>query len=169
MGIPRTFSRFLAFFIGGGSSADSAEPKAEPPPNLDWMRPDSEPKKLELMGKRVGEVVDDYLWYDLGEVSALTDDEVDAIKSRFFVSGKAGFGDIELHSSRVLPGNRTVLRLRGKLHFYLSLELRGRYCPLYQVGHSGGFFDRPSEGAVNFHMRWNKGMQTATSSTGASS
>lgn len=168
MKLPGFVSAFLRLFTGTNNGMPSvspdklvtpvAEPKVEPPPNLDWMLPDSEPKKLELAGKQVGEVVNDYLWYDLGDVRSLERDEVDAIKTKFFVGGQAGFGDIELHRSSVLPGNRTVLRLRGRLYFHLSLELRGHYCALYQVGHSGGFLPMPTEGSVNFHKYWNEGV-----------
>ncbi len=179
MKLPRFLSSLFGLFTStttgsdpvpsNESAAPAVEPKAEPLQNLDWMLPASEPQKLELAGKQVGEVVDDYLWYELGDVRRLTDDEVAAIKAKFFVGGNAGFGDIELHRSSVLPGDRTVLRLRGRLYFHLSLELRGRYCALYQVGHSGGFLDMPTPGSVSFHKYWNEGVKMAPVSSSAPS
>lgn len=124
-------------------------------PNLDWMLPVSEEVKRVEIGRAWGEVLDDYLWYELGDVSSLTDAEEQEIVATFFLDGKARFGDVELHGSSCIPGRATILRLRGKVRLLPSIELRGRYCPLYQVGHFDPWSDRSSKGAVNFHRLWN--------------
>jgi hypothetical protein len=129
----------------------TAEPSG---PNLNWMLPVSEDVKLSKIGRSWGELLDDYLWYELGDVESLTEAEEQEIVAMFFPSGKAGFGDVELHESSCIPGRTTVLRLRGKVKLLPSIELRGRYCPLYQVGHYD--FSGSSKGAINFHTSWNR-------------
>lgn len=129
----------------------TAEPSG---PNLDWMLPLSEEVKLAKIGRAWGEILDDYLWYELGDVSSLSDAEEREIVAAFFLDGKASFGDVELHESSCIPGRTTVLRLRGKVRLLPSIELRGRYCPLYQVGHYD--FSGSSKGAINFHTSWNR-------------
>ena len=113
-----------------------------------WREEASEEAKRETLGAvRWSQEVDTYLWYEIGDVSRLTKDEIGDIVAENFVS-KVGFGDVELHRSAQLPGGPTLLRLRGTLRLRPSLTLRGRYCPLYQVGHGS------DADCVNFHDLW---------------
>ncbi len=125
------------------------------PPNLEWMLPETEHKKLAVVGMKHGEVINNYLWYELGDIDHLKDEEYFDIIRAFFVNKKVAFGDIELRRVRGIPGNPVVLRLRGKLRLLTGVKLRGRYCALYQVGYREwlGF---PMHGCVNFHVMWNE-------------
>lgn len=139
--------------------ADPEPTKApEPPPNFDWMLPASEAKKFELVGKQDGDVIDSYLFFELGPIDSLTDEEIGAIIGRCFASGaQMGFGDIELHRMAGPAGKTVSLRLRNRqLLLRASLQIRGRYCPLFQVGHVDPLFG-VSKGAINFHSYWNTG------------
>lgn len=119
----------------------------------DWTSSASEEAKRELIGKDWGDEVDTYLWYEIGDVSRLTKEEFKAIVAECFLA-ECGIGDLELHASQNLRGSPTLLRLRGKLWLRPALTIRGRYCPLYQVGHGGsGLFD-PSSDNVNFYEQW---------------
>lgn len=122
--------------------------------NLEWTKPEAEAEKILLSGKNVGDTINDYLWFELGDIDTLREEEVKAIDETFFVDGRGtSFGNIELHRSEGIPGNPTLLRLRGSLRFLPSLVLRGRYCPLYQIGHYD--WGTGSPGSINFHTHWN--------------
>lgn len=122
--------------------------------NLNWMSRDAESRKRDLFGQAWGTVVGNYLWYVLDGVDSFVGTETQEIVSRFFVSGHATFGDVELHRSAILPGNLTLLRLRGRLWTFPGFMFRGEYRPLYQIGHAN---DPPDSGAINFHHFWNTG------------
>ena len=140
----RSFVAFFASLFGVNRSKATTED-----PILAWELPETEDAKLAFIGKQRDEVVTTYLWYNIGDVGLLTPVEVDAIVAEFFVSGSVNYGDVELHRSSVIPGNLTILRLRGTLRLRPALMLRGRYCPLYMFGHSD------MKESVNFHTQWN--------------
>ena len=129
------------------------------PPDFSWRLPEADDRKVEMIGKPWGEPPSDYVWYDLGEINSLTEDEVAAIKGLFFV-GYVNSGNVELEASKAFPG--AILRLRGADHFLPSFELRGRRCALYQVGCSVEFRYALDEGFINFHYCWNDGADKAT-------
>jgi hypothetical protein len=120
---------------------------------LDWKSPNSEKAKRQLIETDWDTVLTHtYLWYEIGNVVLLTKDEEKLIIKEFFPDGKAGFGDIELHRGEQIPGTPVLLRLRGDLRLKPSLTLRGRYCPLYQIGHGGMPSVRPSKDSANFML-----------------
>lgn len=122
--------------------------------NRDWRSPESNDAKAELIGKAWGEEMDTYLFYEIGDVNRLTDEEQERIVKEFFPGGAAGFGDVELHRSSELKGHPMLLRLRGLLTLHPSLTLRGRVCPLYQIGYSDMLGSAASGDMINFHERW---------------
>ncbi len=126
--------------------------------NMEWTLPSSESAKRRLSGMEWGTVTDTYLWYLLDGVDSLVEGEQRRIVESFFEGGHAGFGDVEIHRSSIIPGQPFILRLRGRLRLLPSLQLRGAYRPLYQIGHSDDS-DR-----LNFHNRWN-GMSAESAST----
>lgn len=173
--LSRFFSNLRRLISGGSAETVAVTPEAspapaplpadpepttapEPPPNFDWMLPASEAKKLELVGKRDGDVIDGYLFFELGPIDSLTEDEMGAIIGKCFPAGAVvGLGDIELHRIAGPAGKTVSLRLRNRqLLLRASLEIRGRYCPLYQFGHVDPLFGA-SKDAVNFHAYWNTG------------
>jgi hypothetical protein len=122
--------------------------------DLSWMRPDADIAKLNLVGRQAGEELrHEYLWYVLGDIDTLTEDELLQITTLFFIDGIARFGDIELHASDILPNEMTILRIRGHVRLLPSFELRGHRCALYAVGHGS---DRHY---VNFHEVWNRPLE----------
>jgi len=129
------FARVLVAMRGAG--AEIATPAKPTSVVYDWMLPASEPRKREILGKEWGTQVTGYLWYELGDTNNLREHEIDAIAKAFFVDGEPGFGDIELHQARGIPGRPLVLRIRGygkKVRLLPAFTLRGRYCALYMVG-----------------------------------
>ena len=123
-----------------------------------WMLPNSEQEKLSIAGKNYADVVDDYLWYELGRyIEDLSYFDLHSIREQCFVEGGSSHGDIRLDLSIDIPGNPIVLRLRGKLRLFPSLLIQGRYCPLYRIGYFGGRYIGNSPSAINFHQYWNPG------------
>jgi hypothetical protein len=112
-----------------------------------WDSPTSEDAKRQMLNLVWGTVLDTYVWYLLGDITELTADERAAIVTDM-LSGADGFGDLELHQSGALIGRPTLLRLRGRVTLQPSLTIRGRYCPLYQVGIVDG------DPFVNFYLEW---------------
>ena len=135
-------------------------PEEPPPPDLGWMRPEADAAKEALLGKPWGTVIDDYLWYELGEIDGLDDAEETAVIKEAFPSGATRFGDVELHRAEpgVLPGDPALLRLRGPVRILPALTIRGRRCALFEVGHIGLYASEASPGSINFHTEWNKAM-----------
>ncbi len=165
MQIPAFLRNLFALFTGSTANQAPTDEVIAPPPaesNFDWRLPEADERKLALVGSPWGETVNTYLWYEIGEINNLTDEEIEVIKTKFFIDISDGgrFGNIELHHSSVIPG--IVLRLRGKVRRLPSFELRGRHCSLYQIGHSGGFCEAPTPDSVNFHHVWNKGSEVST-------
>lgn len=118
-----------------------------------WELPESEEAKLAAIGMARDAEVDTYLWYKLGDIHSIDEAEVRLIVGECFVHKKAGFGDIELHRSLALPEKAVILRLRGRLRLRPAVTIRGRYCPLYQIGHMN-IFGQKVDGTRNFHNLW---------------
>lgn len=128
---------------------------------LGWMLPDAESKKMELLGAPWETIIKWYLWYELGEIRELNPQEWDTVIEQCFVSGGKGFGDVEFHTSRTIPGNPSLLRIRGpEIRLLPALVIRGRYCPLYQRGCGDILGRNPAPDLINFHIEWEK-MMTA--------
>ncbi|MBI2485167.1 hypothetical protein HYW18_03410 [Candidatus Uhrbacteria bacterium] len=120
----------------------------------DWRSPTSDLAKLALIKREWGAQIDNtYLWYEIGPITRLTNEEVATIVKQCFVHHTVGFGDVEIHPSMLIQG-AMLLRLRGTLFLQPALTIRNRYCPLYQVGHGGGFVTTADDDCVNFHRVW---------------
>lgn len=136
--------------------------------DLGWMSPESEERKRQLLSERLGhevtwgEAASTYLFYYIGECDALTDEEIGFLASTYFLR-EARWGDIELHRSWHIPGKSMYIRLRGNLRLVPSIAFRGRYCPLYQYGHGGGFCEDPEKDMCNFLQAWNPASQPLAS------
>lgn len=115
-------------------------------PKIDWRSPESEDQKQKMIGKSWGDYFSTCLWYEIGEINDLNEEEVETIVKHLFGDEVIGFAEIKLYESDILPG-KMLLRFRGRLHLRPSLSIRGRYCPLYKVGPGGGH-------DINFHERW---------------
>lgn len=126
-------------------------------PKIDWWLPKSEDAKQKLIGKEWWGPVDTYLWYYIGDIQSLTDEETKAIIAQHFVNGTAGFGDVEIHPSANIRG-RYLLRLRGKLVLSPMVILKKNiYCPLYQIGHGGNQATKKSPDCINFYRAFGLG------------
>jgi hypothetical protein len=130
---------------------EGATEPATTPVDLGWMHPDADVAKLNRVGRQAGEELHhEYLWYALGDIDTLTEDELRQITTLFFIDGNPRFGDIELHASEILPVGWTILRIRGHVRLMTDFKLRGRRCALYAVGHAA------DNHHVNFHKEWNR-------------
>ncbi len=109
---------------------------------IDWMSPDSENAKREIIRKSIGwdwdERISTSLWYEIGNIEMLGEDEKKLILTEFFGPTPTAFSEISLWQVEALGGNKLrLLRISGRLYLKPCLTLRGRYCPLYQLGHQG--------------------------------
>ncbi len=117
-----------------------------------WKLPASEDTKSLLIKSIWGRGWKDVLnggwllWYEIGDITSLTDEECASITQELFV-GQRGSGSIELHRSRKLDGAPMILCLRGNLRLHPALIIRGRYCPLYTVAD-------PAGSCINFYSVW---------------
>jgi hypothetical protein len=151
--VKRVFVFFFAWLVSLGTRkthVNAVESLPAPDPSLDYRSPQSNNRKVELMGREWGTILcREYLWYDLGKDCRKIDGEEreKLIKTAFASDFNIDFGAVEIHRSCTLPGEPYVLRLRGKLNLLPSLTIYGRECPLYQYGYGDG-----SE--INFFRRF---------------
>lgn len=160
----KLFASLARFFAGLTGCTYESTPPAENQgrallrPNIGWMHPESEGVKMSILDMEVGQVIESYLYFVVGDLGTLDEQDLRQIAETFFFAPfeELRFGDIEPDvTHRDVPGQPATIRLRGKLRVYPSMFLRGRYCPLYKVGKYTLFVGSESA-PINFHERWNR-------------